>query len=170
MLKLKLKSSVGAMAALLLCIEPASAADRRGANYFQEDFPFQGACISARFPAGNVALKGYAIRVGHDANMLWDTDLLRFAAGWTGGYISGNGVVYNGSHGQHPAIVGTPFFGTKQGTRSTTDVLLALQTQGQLRQLAVLAQAEAWLAWIDGLVAQGRFDEGALQALNTHLE
>lgn len=60
--------------------------------------------------------------------------------------------------------------GQEQGTRSTTDVLLALQTQGQLRQLAVLAQAEAWLAWIDGLVAQGRFDEGALQALNTHLE
>lgn len=60
--------------------------------------------------------------------------------------------------------------GQEQGTRSTTDVLLALQTQGQLRQLAVLAQLEAWLAWIDGLVAQGRFDEGALQALNTHLE
>lgn len=60
--------------------------------------------------------------------------------------------------------------GQEQGTRSTTDVLLALQTQGQLRQLAVLAQAEAWLAWIDGLVAQGRFDAAALQALNTHLE
>ncbi|MBP8145829.1 MAG: TolC family protein [Inhella sp.] len=60
--------------------------------------------------------------------------------------------------------------GQEQGTRSTTDVLLALQTQGQLRQLAVTAQAEAWLAWIDGLVAQGRFDGAALQALNTHLE
>lgn len=60
--------------------------------------------------------------------------------------------------------------GQEQGTRSTTDVLLALQTQGQLRQLAVAAQAEAWLAWIDGLVAQGRFDDAALQALNTHLE
>ena len=60
--------------------------------------------------------------------------------------------------------------GQEQGTRSTTDVLLALQTQGQLRQLSVTAQAEAWLAWIDGLVAQGRFDGEALQALNTHLE
>ncbi len=60
--------------------------------------------------------------------------------------------------------------GQEQGTRSTTDVLLSLQTQGQLRQLAVLAQLEAWLAWIDGLVAQGRFDDAALQALNTHLE
>lgn len=60
--------------------------------------------------------------------------------------------------------------GQEQGTRSTTDVLLALQTQAQLRQLAVAAQLEAWLAWIDGLAAQGRFDEGALLALNTHLE
>ncbi|WP_374661872.1 TolC family protein [Inhella sp.] len=60
--------------------------------------------------------------------------------------------------------------GQEQGTRSTTDVLLALQTLGQLRQLAVAAQLEAWLAWIDGLVAQGRFDEGALAALNTQLE
>lgn len=60
--------------------------------------------------------------------------------------------------------------GQEQGTRSTTDVLLALQTQGQMRQLAVLSQAEAWLAWIDGLVAQGRFDDAALAALNTHLE
>ena len=60
--------------------------------------------------------------------------------------------------------------GQEQGTRSTTDVLLALQTQGQLRQLAVLAQLEAWLAWIDGLVAQGRFDDAALSALNHHLE
>lgn len=60
--------------------------------------------------------------------------------------------------------------GQEQGTRSTSDVLLALQTEGQLRQLAVQAQAEAWLAWIDGLVAQGRFDDGALHTLNTHLE
>ena len=60
--------------------------------------------------------------------------------------------------------------GQEQGSRSTSDVLLSLQTEGQLRQLAVLAQLEAWLAWIDGLVAQGRFDDAALQALNTHLE
>ena len=84
------------------------------AEYFQEDFPFQGACISAKGPDHNVALKGFAIRLGSEANMLWDTDLLRFAAGWTGGYISGNGVVYNGGHGQHPSIMGTQLFGTKQ--------------------------------------------------------
>lgn len=60
--------------------------------------------------------------------------------------------------------------GQEQGSRSTSDVLLALQTEGQLRQLAVQAQADAWLAWIDGLVAQGRFDAAALQALNSQLE
>jgi hypothetical protein len=112
---LKLKF-VGAVCAFVLFTGSTFAADRRGgANFFQEDFPFQGACISAKFPGTNVTLKGFAIRVGNDANMLWDTDLLRFAAGWTGGYISGNGVVYSGGHGQHPAIVGTQLFGTEQG-------------------------------------------------------
>src|SRR4051812_16423090 len=112
------KSVRGAVCVLGVFLAIASfAAERRGsaANYFQEDFPFQGACIGAKFPAKNVALKGFAIRVGNGANMLWDTDLLRFAAGWTGGYITGRGVVYDGGHGQHPAIVGEQFFGTKPG-------------------------------------------------------
>ncbi len=101
---------------LVAFVLSVSAAERRGgANYFQEDFPFQGACITAKGPSNNVALKGFAIRVGHDANMLWDTDLLRFAAGWTGGYITGKGVVYDGGHGAHPAIVGEQKFGTRQG-------------------------------------------------------
>jgi glucose/arabinose dehydrogenase len=93
----------------------AFAAERKGANYFQEDFPFQGACITAKGPGNNVAMKGFAIRVGNGANMLWDTDLLRMAAGWTGGYISAKGVVYDASHGTHPSIVGEQLFGTKQG-------------------------------------------------------
>jgi hypothetical protein len=111
-----LKSFVSAACVCVLYGLSGVAADRRsGGNYFQEDFPFQGACISAKGPGNNVAMKGFAIRVGNDANMLWDTDLLRFAAGWTGGYITGRGVVYDGGHGQHPSIVGEQFFGTKQG-------------------------------------------------------
>ncbi len=110
-----LKSSVSAACVLVLCASSVVAAERRAAaNYFQEDFPFQGACITAKGPSNNVAMKGFAIRVGHDANMLWDTDLLRMASGWTGGYITGKGVVYDGGHGQHPAIVGDQKFGTKQ--------------------------------------------------------
>ena len=107
---------MSAACALVLCSFSLNAAERRnGPNYFEEDFPVQGACISAQFPANNVAMKGLAIRVGHGANMLWDTDLLRFAAGWTGGYISGKGVAYDGGHGSHPSITGTQVFGAKQG-------------------------------------------------------
>jgi outer membrane protein len=60
--------------------------------------------------------------------------------------------------------------GQEQGSRSTGDVLLALQTESQLRQLLLIAQSNAWLAWIDALVAQGRFDDNALIALNNVLE
>jgi outer membrane protein TolC len=60
--------------------------------------------------------------------------------------------------------------GQEQGSRSTSDVLLALQTQTQLRQLAAQAQADAWVAWIEALAAQGRFDAAALLLLNTFLE
>src|SRR5947207_12336410 len=113
---LKLVRHVACVLVVLLAVS-TFAADRRGGSgeYFQEDFPFQGACIAAKSPAKNVALKGLAIRVGNGANMLWDEALLRFAAGWTGGYITGKGVVYDGGHGQHPSIVGEQFFGTKQG-------------------------------------------------------
>lgn len=109
---------VAAICALVFSIVgfPVEAAEGRGGgNYFQEDFPFQGACIAAKGPGKNVAMKGFAIRVGNDANMLWDTDLLRFAAGWTGGYITSRGVAYDGGHGQHPAIAGEQFFGTRAG-------------------------------------------------------
>src|SRR5688572_3082649 len=113
-----LKSLVtrAASAFLLFAVTASVAAERKaGPKYFEDDFPFQGACITAKTPGKNVAMKGFAIRVGSDANMLWDTDLLRFAAGWTGGYITGRGVVYDGSHGQHPAMAGEQSFGTRQG-------------------------------------------------------
>lgn len=92
-------------------------AQRRGSNYdmLPADFPFQSACIGANFPEGNVALKGYAIRVGNDAAMLWDSDQLRFAAGWTGGFIDTRGVVFDGSHGNHPQMVGEQKFGVANG-------------------------------------------------------
>ena len=81
----------------------------------QDDFPFQGACVSAQFPPHNVAMKGLAIRVSTNANMLFDTDLLRMAAGWTGGYIDTHGVAFDGGHGAHPKIVGDQKFGCRVG-------------------------------------------------------
>ena len=89
-----------------------SAADKVDESLLQKDFPFQGACIGAQFPAKNVAMKGLAIRLGNGANLLWDTDLCRVAAGWTGGYITTHGVAFDGGHGGHPMISGTQAFGT----------------------------------------------------------
>jgi hypothetical protein len=92
-------------------ISPLSAQNVRE-ELLQTDFPFQGACISAKFPDDNTAMKGLAIRLGNDAAMLFDTDLLRMAAGWSGGYINTRGVVFDGSHGQNPSIIGEQAFGT----------------------------------------------------------
>ncbi len=87
----------------------------------QKDFPFQGACINADFPKENVAMKGLAIRLGNDAAMLFDTDLLRMAAGWSGGFINTRGVVFDGGHGNHPAMVGNQAFGTAKVPGVTGD-------------------------------------------------
>ncbi len=99
----------------IISLSAFAAEPKRGPAYYQEDFPFQGACIAAKGPGNNVAMKGFAIRVGNGANILWDTDLLRVAAGWTGGYLTTKGVAYDGGHGAHPSIVGEQAFGTKQG-------------------------------------------------------
>ncbi|MFM7554765.1 MAG: DUF6797 domain-containing protein, partial [Verrucomicrobiota bacterium] len=101
-------------AVLALAIASASAAEKVNESLLQKDFPFQGACISASFPAKNTAMKGLAIRLpgAANANMLFDTDLCRMAAGWTGGYINTRGVTFDGSHGGHPSIVGKQSFGT----------------------------------------------------------
>jgi len=57
-------------------------------------------------------MKGLAIRAGNGASVLFDTELLRMAAGWTGGYITTRGVVFDGEHGVHPQIDGEQKFGT----------------------------------------------------------
>src|SRR4051794_22795672 len=106
------KSTLLSFAAAAVLGLSTSAQARSG--LLQEDFPFQGACISATFPSKNVALKGLAIRAGNDANMLFDTELLRMAAGWTGGYISTHGVAFDGAHGAHPGIEGEQKFATRQ--------------------------------------------------------
>lgn len=105
-------SAVASIGLAITLVSPAGAQNRKHPNYFQDDFPFQGACISAKFPDHNIAYKGLAIRVGHGASMLFDEELVRMAAGWTGGYITGHGVVYDGNHGVHPQIDGDQKFGT----------------------------------------------------------
>lgn len=78
----------------------------------QYDFPFQAACIGAKFPENNVALKGLAIQLDNDSSVLFDTELMRMAAGWTGGFITPTGVAFDGAHGGHPMVEGNQQFGT----------------------------------------------------------
>ena len=92
----------------------------------QSDFPYTKACIGANFPANNKANKGMALIVGKNAFMCFDTDLLRWSAGWTAawketkgqtnfvGYINEEGVTFNGSHGGHPRMLGDQKFGSAQ--------------------------------------------------------
>ena len=83
------------------------------AGVIQDDFPFLKACIGAKFPGKNEANKGIAIRLGTNATMCFDQDLLRWTAGWTGGFVSPKGVTFDGSHGGHPEMVGEQHFGLR---------------------------------------------------------
>ncbi|MHA3774049.1 DUF6797 domain-containing protein [Verrucomicrobiota bacterium sgz303538] len=53
---------------------------------------------------GCAANKGIAIKLGqnNEATMVFDTDLLRMAGGWTGGFLKLKGVVFDGAHGPNP--------------------------------------------------------------------
>ena len=74
--------------------------------------PFLTATIEASQPKGNLTMKGLMICL--DANSktyaLFDTDLLRFSAVWTGGTINWNNILFDGKHGKHSSIVGTQLF------------------------------------------------------------
>jgi len=118
----------------------AGSIQSRAQGLIQEDFPFQTACIGSQLQTNLVtrrrdgkpvlgedgqeikvaninstdkAYKGIAIRLGSDSHICFDTDLLRYSAGWTGKFISQKGVTFDGSHGGHPEIAGTQRFGTK---------------------------------------------------------
>lgn len=52
-----------------------------------------------------LAAKGITIRVGKDACVCFDTDMVRMAAGWTGGFLELSKTNLGGSKGSSPAIV-----------------------------------------------------------------
>lgn len=93
--------------------EKKAAAPAVKAGLIQDDFPFLKACIGAKFPGVNKANKGIAIRLGTNAAMCFDQDLLRWSAAWTGGFVSTKGVTFDGSHGGHPELVGEQQFGLR---------------------------------------------------------
>jgi hypothetical protein len=73
-------------------------------------------------PRDNFAYKGLVIRVGGNlenavstpdcASMVFDTDLLRWSAAWTGGFLNMSSIVWDGSHGTHPSVRGDLTFHT----------------------------------------------------------
>lgn len=106
------------LGAALLPLSPTNAAAQEDwrkntPSVLQTDFPYQKACITAPAPAGNTANKGIAMIAGKNAFMCFDTDLLRMSAGWTDGFITADGVTFNGKHGGHPRVAGKQAFGTE---------------------------------------------------------
>ncbi len=93
--------------------EKKAAAPAVKPGLIQDDFPFLKACIGAKFPGKNDANKGIAIRLGTNAAICFDQDLLRWSAGWTGGFVSTKGVTFDGSHGGHPELIGEQQFGLR---------------------------------------------------------
>lgn len=107
--KLTLKSSLGLVAVFLLS---GQANAQKQYETIQRDFPFQMAAVTVSEPAGNIANKGIAIDVGNDSTVLFDIDLVRVAGGWIGGFITEDGVTFNGKHGDNPRSDGSVVFAT----------------------------------------------------------
>ncbi len=106
-----------ALAALALLATLPSDADaqkkKKGARHEVMDYgPFLTATITAPQPAKNTANKGLALKLGAEAAICLDLDLLRFSAGWTGDFLNLRGTPFDGSHGGHPTVKGKQAFGT----------------------------------------------------------
>ncbi|MBX3747764.1 MAG: c-type cytochrome [Verrucomicrobiae bacterium] len=78
--------------------------------------PYLTASIGIPGARTNIAYKGIAVNLGRahggTANeaVVFDTDLLRYAAGWTGNFVALRGLVYDGEHWTYPNLDGTPVF------------------------------------------------------------
>jgi glucose/arabinose dehydrogenase len=105
------------------------------APYDDMDYgPFISATFVAPIPKNNLSQRGIAIhfeaRLPGDqitetkagkktvkldpgrCGIIFDTELLRYSAGWSGGFINYTGVVFDGGHGANPSPRGTIAFGT----------------------------------------------------------
>jgi hypothetical protein len=85
--------------------------------YKMDTGPILSACLTSDYPNDNIAIKGIAIKIGAEkkAGVAFDTDLIRYSAGWTNGWLSIRGVHYDGNHGPHgPKTSGDHIFATQQ--------------------------------------------------------
>src|SRR5258708_38879999 len=113
----------------------AAASFASAARYDEMDYgPFISATFVAPWPKGNLSHRGIAVRFearvpgeqpveirsGKKISMsdpgqcgvVFDTELLRYACGWSGGFINYTRVVFHGDHGANPSPRGTLAFGT----------------------------------------------------------
>jgi hypothetical protein len=107
----RLVSTVVTMASLVFAFHvsnpsTAEAAEKKtGKRWIDMDYgPYKATTIEAPLNSGNFAYKGIAIKVGgnENASICFDTDTLRYSAGWNKGWLNLNGVVYDGKHWAYP--------------------------------------------------------------------
>ena len=104
---------------LLYCYPPAEA--QTGKKWLDMNYgPYFSGSVEAPGPGRNLTYKGLVLRLDGNwtsaagspdsATMLFDTDLLRFSAGWTGGLLNMRNISWDGSHGTHSTMKGDPVF------------------------------------------------------------
>ncbi len=81
----------------------ATAAPGRGTYQAMDYGPVIAETIRVDWPEGNTALKGLAVRLDHGAAMVFDTDLLRWAAATEGGWIDLSRTSHTSYKGSRPA-------------------------------------------------------------------
>jgi mono/diheme cytochrome c family protein len=85
-----------------------------GKPYIDMDYgPALSMTIEADGPGKNIAYKGVMVTLDEETQTyaLFDEDLMRYAAAWTGGKLNWRSVIYDGSHNTHPSMVGDQLFG-----------------------------------------------------------
>ena len=108
-------AAISTIAVLSFAMHSASAQRKKtGRKWVDMDY---GSLMSHSFqaekPGKNIAYKGKWIRLGRDesASMLFDTDLMRWAGAWTESDCDWRNVIFDGSHGTHPRVIGDQIFG-----------------------------------------------------------
>ncbi len=103
-------------AALLALSLPAALPAQDTPWYERMDFgPALAQTFSSATRSDNTALKGVAVRLGgkdDPAGLLFDTELLRVACAWDGGFVALRGTPFDGSHGPHSKTGGASWFDT----------------------------------------------------------
>lgn len=116
---------IGARAVLFL-LSGVVALTAAGQNRWERmDYgPFLGSSVTMPWATNGedlegITLKGVTIKLGPSASVCFDTGLLRYAGGWTGGWLSLYGTPFDGTHRpperSRPAVQGDLQFMTKVG-------------------------------------------------------